>query len=391
MRMHIPILFLALTLGGGWAAAQDFTPAQNAVPGESNLNVFNPTLTLVGNTLWRVDNKDVIHEHDGETHVLDDRFSLRELELDLRAAVDPYADAVAIISAHSHDPGVYELEVEEGYINIKSLPFFFWEEPPLGTVLKVGRFLTSVGIENRLHTHDLPQSMRGLTFENFIGAHPYGAEGVSAHLFLPWFIEEGAWTLTAEAVQGGGWKMGHDGTNQPAYIGNLDWFHTIADEHDLEIALIETYGSNDADGRRQAKLSSLDLFYRWRPIEGGAFTSLVLAGQLFYGSREFQDEATLVSGTNRAFGGFVYTQYQIDRRWYAGVRYDRTEHLENRDILSQRLNPYVSYYLSEFFRIRAGYEQTWSDDPALDGLKTFLLEVNFVFGAHPPHPYWANF
>jgi len=390
MRMHASGLTLVLALGGGWAAAQDPAPAAAPVPGETSLNVFNPTVSVFLNGLWRLDNKDVAHEHDGEIHELDDRFLLRAAELDFRAAVDPFADAVLVVGAHKESPGEYEIDVEEGYVVVKSLPLGFWEEPPLGTEIKAGRFLTSTGILNRLHEHDLPQSMRGLTFENFFGGHAYAADGVSLRFHLP-SIGDSALTLTTEAVQGGGWKMGHDGADQPAFIGHLGWFNTFADEHDLDLSLIGTYGSNDPDRRRQTQLLSLDAFYRWRPLQGGQWTSLVLAGQLFYGSREWEDEATFESGTNRALGWLVYSQYQLDRQWYLGIRFDRTEHLEDRDTVSSRLNPYVSFYASEFFRIRAGYEQTWSDDDALDGLKTFLLEFNIVFGAHPPHPYWANF
>lgn len=389
----IPILIMAV--GHIVSAEPAQAPAPAPVPGESSLNVFNPTVSVFLNGLWRLDNKDVYHEHHGEILKLDDRFLLRAAELDFRAAVDPFADAVLVVGAHKEAPGEYEIDVEEGYVAIKSLPLGFWEQPPLGTEIKTGRFLTSTGILNRLHEHDLPQSMRGLTYENFFGGHSYAADGVSVRSHLP-SIGDSALTLTAEAVQGGGWKMGHDGSDRPAFIGNLNWFNTFADEHDVDLSLIGTYGSNDEDGRRQAKLVSLDAFYRWRPLRSGQWNSVVVAGQVFYGSREWEtrDETSGVvteAGTNRALGWLAYSQYQIDRQWYAGVRFDWTQHLENRDTVSCRLNPCVTFYVSEFFRIRAGYEQTWSDDRALDGLKTFLLEFNIVFGAHPPHPYWANF
>ncbi len=392
MRDRIVSFLVPILLSGGARLEAQDAPADPAAqaPGESGLNVFNPAISVFGNALLRVDNRDVVEEVHGETVVLDDRFLLREAELDFRSAIDPYADAVLVLAAHSREPGHYETEIEEGYFTIKSLPFGFWEEPPLGTELKVGRFLTSTGILNRLHTHDLPQTNSGLAFENFFGHHHYAADGVSARMHLP-SIGDSALTFTAEAVQGGGWKMGHDGGDRPAFVANLNWFNTYADEHDVDLSLIGTYGSNDPEGIRQTQIVSLDAFYRWRPIRHGQWRSVVLAGQAFYGSREYGDETGLESGTDRALGFLAYGQYQLDRRWYAGVRFDWTEHLENRDVESSRLNPCVSFYVSEFFRLRAGYEQTWSDDEELDGLKTFLLELNVVFGAHPPHPYWANF
>ena len=95
-------------------------------------NEFNPTITVFADVLWRLDNKAVVEEEDGDVIAKDDKFLLREIELDFRAAIDPYADGVLILAAHEEVPGEHEIDIEEGYVRIKSLPFGFWEEPPLG-------------------------------------------------------------------------------------------------------------------------------------------------------------------------------------------------------------------------------------------------------------------
>lgn len=399
MRYCLPALCtLVLALP---ASAQDDPPPQDDTV-QSTLNAFNPTITVFSNALWRLDNKHVREVRDGEVIDKDDKFLFRETEVDFRAAVDPYVDAVMIASFEQEVPGEFEAEVEEGYGVIKSLPVSFWEDPPLGTTIKVGRFLGAVGRQNRLHTHDMPQSQRGLAFEHFIGEHPYIVNGASATGFLPWFSDESTLTYTLEAVQGGGWEFAEDGTNRPAYTANLSYFTTFADEHDLEITPIAWYGNNDDRGKRQASLYSLDVLYKWSPLQEGAWHSIVLAGQAYYGSRElddsFDDMGMLLEAahTERAFGWFAYGQYQFDRRWYAGIRYDQVQAwtdvdgTHHREDMRQRVNPYVSWYVSEFFRLRAGYEHTFSDFKEDDDLKTFLLEINLVFGAHPPHPYWVN-
>ena len=365
--------------------------AEPPKPAARAQNDFNPSITVFSDILWRLDNKDVVEiDDDGEEIRKDDKFLLREVEVDFRAAIDPYADGVFILALEQEIPGEFEVDVEEGYVRIKSLPFEAWEEPPLGTRIKAGRFLTSVGRHNRLHTHDLPQPQRGLTIENFLGEHPYIGNGVSTESFLPLDLQ-----LILEAVQGGGFEMGEDGTDRPTYIANLSWFGALGDEHEIEVAGLGLYGSNDEEGRRQVHLYSLDVLYKWKPLKQGEGRSLVLAGQVFYGSGEFEADTDAngvvdLTGTNRAWGWFAYAQYQIDRRWYAGLRYDWTEVLENREDEAWRLTPYVSLYLSEFFRIRAGYEFTQSDVHADDDLHTFLLQLTVVFGAHPPPPYWVN-
>lgn len=355
--------------------------AQQAPP--KTQNEFNPTITVFSDILWRLDNKDVIEiEDNGDIIRKDDKFLLRETEVDFRAAIDPFADGVFILALEQEVPGEFEVDVEEGYVRIKSLPFGPWEEPPLGTRIKVGRFLAAAGRQNRLHTHDLPQPQRGLTVENFLGEHPYIANGASAEAFLPLDLQ-----LTFEALQGGGFEMAEDGADRPAFIANLSWFGTFADAHDVEIAAIALYGSNDEEGRRQVHLYSLDVLYKG--------PSLLLSGQVFYGSGEFEEDTDGdgfidLTGTNRAWGYFAYGQYKFDKRWYAGLRYDWTEYLENRADEARRITPYVSLYVSEFFRFRVAYEFTDSDVKDDDDLHTFLFQLTVVFGSHPPHPYWVN-
>ena len=49
-------------------------------------------------------------------------------------------------------------------------------------------------------------------------------------------------------------------------------------------------------------------------------------------------------------------------------------------------SPYVSWYWSEFLRFRAEYQHKAGDVPSED---TLYLQATWVFGAHPPHPYWS--
>lgn len=376
-------------------AVQEPEPAPPADP--LGLNAFNPSITVFGNALWRLDNKDVVEEEDGETIVKDDTFLLRETEVDFRAAVDPFAEGVLIVALEQEEPNVFEVDVEEGYALIKSLPFPLWEEPPLGTTIKVGRFRVAAGRHNQLHTHDLPQSQRGLSYETFLGEHGWVANGVSVTSLPPSLTDLDAMTVTFEAMQGGGFHLGEEGESQPAFGANLNWFWQLGDEHSVELGGSAAEASNDPLGNRRAVLYSGDFLYMWTPLREGAWNSIVVAGQVFYGSHELlaDDPVTMLpfEETRRAVGGFAYAQYQLDRRWYVGLRGDRTELLEDRpgkDDHATRINPYVSCYVSEFFRLRVGYEHTWSDLKEDDDLDTFLFELNIVFGAHPPHPYWVN-
>jgi len=352
------------------------------------LTVLNPRLTVSGDFLWRVDDKKVYTNNDpisGDR--IDDTINMREVELDLRASVDPFVDGVAILSVGSDVPGVFDIEVEEFYAVIKSLPLPFWETPPLGTQIKVGRFRTEFGMNNKSHTHDLPQSDRPLVIEEFLGPDGQNANGISTTSFLP-SPGDSALQLTLQVLQGGSANISQD-NNHYSYLANLNWFVPLAEEHSLNVAAIGYYGVNSPPEQHQDVVESLDLFYKWKPLRQGEYQSLLLGGQLFYGRHEFQDP---VQGGMRThpFGWFVFAQYQVSSRLYAGVRYDQTDVLTDDRLLRRKISPYLTWYTTEFFRARFTYEHTFSDLPIENRLDSFFVELVVVFGAHPPEPFWVN-
>jgi len=356
--------------------------------------VLNPRITVVGNFLWRLDDR-TVRNQDGDA--IDDVANMREVELDLRSSIDPYADAVAILSVESEVPNEFEVSVEEFLIKIKSLPLPGWEEPPLGAQITLGRMRTAFGTNNALHLHDLPQSNRPLVIEDYLGAEGHVATGASVRLFLP-SPGDTALQFTFQAVQAGGVEVAQD-AGHPAYLANLHLFAPLSPEHSLDLSLIGFYGTNDESGHRQSRVWSLDAWYRWKPLRQGEFNSLLVGAQVFKVDHEFnQDIDTDLDGifdattavTTKPLGYTLWAQYQLSSRVYLGARYDSVEFLADDSRDHQKIQPYLSWYMSEFFRARVSYERLMSDLDEEDGRNTFLLEVNVVFGAHPPEPFWVN-
>ena len=79
-------------------------------------------------------------------------------------------------------------------------------------------------------------------------------------------------------------------------------------------------------------------------------------------------------------------QQQLNRHWYAGVRLDWTENALDSNQETWGISPYITWYWSEFLRFRAEYQHKAGDVPTED---TLFLQATWVFGAHPPHPYWS--
>jgi len=361
---------------------------QSQTTSANPFTVLNPRMTVSGDFLWRADDKKVFLGNNPANDRIDDTINLREAELDLRASVDPFVDAVAVISVGSDIPGQFNIDIEEFYAVIKSLPLPFWETPPLGTKIKVGRFRTQFGLNNISHTHDLPQSDRPLVIEEFLGPDGMNANGVSTTSFLP-SPGDTAMELTLQVLNGGSANVAQD-NNELCYLGNLNWFVPLADEHSVNVSAIGFYGVNSHDEHHQDVVTSLDVLYKWKPLKQGEYESFLLEGQLFYGRHEFDDPVSGLGTRTHPFGYTVWAQYQLTSRLYCGLRWDQTDILTNDHEQRKKISPYLTWYTSEFFRTRLTYEHTWSDNPVEAGLDSFFLELVVVFGAHPPEPFWVN-
>jgi len=366
-------------------------PAQPAV--QVTPGVLNPAISVIGNFFGRIDSEKVLNE---EGDRIDDKMNLRETEIDMRVAVDPYADAVLITALESEFPGEFEVGVEEGYVNLKKLPFF--ESSPLGLKLKVGRFRPLFGKTNILHTHDLPSSTRPLPVEEFLGDEGFVQNGVSANLFIPtpWDAASSL-DATIEVMDGGSIALSPQKEARISYLGHLRWFRTFGGGHDLELGW-STYFHPSGSTVNEASAHNVDFLYRWKPYRQGQWKSFLMGAEFLFAPEttvEVEDlemlSANVLQEEQSTPTGFTaFGQWQFDRRVYAGLRYDQTDTLLDPQLQRTSITPYVSYYFSEFLRFRVNYEHRWSDLPEEDGRNSIFFELNWVFGSHPPEPYWVN-
>ena len=406
-RFPSVLTFLFLAPAAAWAQdpptleerVQELEKKQAQQPATNPATALNPTVTVIGNLLWRLDDRKVFLDGDPAEPRIDDTFNLREVEIDLRSAIDPYADGLLILAVESETPGEFEVGVEEFVVTVKSLPFGFWETPPLATKIRIGRMRVDFGRINKLHVHDLPQSQYGLVISDFLGEEGYVANGIATSSILGGLGESDVLQLNLGAFQGGGSEVAPD-TRVPALIAGATWFADLGDGHSIDLGLTGHYGGTEKMGhQRHATTVTFDALYKWKPAKQGEWNSLVAGFQVFRSDRSFlvpeDTDADGVpdlfnSGEAQPVGMLAWAQVQLDRRWYVGFRLDRSDLIDDDDLGHSRMTPYVSCYLSEFFRMRASVERTSSEIDTEDNLTTFLFELNVIFGAHPPHPFWVN-
>jgi hypothetical protein len=135
-------------------------------------------------------------------------------------------------------------------------------------------------------------------------------------------------------------------------------------------------------------MHGIDFMYRWKPFRQGEWHSYLLGGEAM-----FSDPVVSPSDPDvvrRPKGASVFTQWQLDRRKYIGARFDYTTTLSDPTLQRKSLTPYLSYYFSEFLRLRFNFERRWSEIATEDRRNTFFAELNWIFGSHPPEPFWVN-
>ncbi len=357
-------------------------------------NALNPQITAFLNGAARFDDQPV-YTPGGER--IDDRLFMRTLELDFRAAVDPFADAVATLALENELGEGWGADLEEGYVVVKRLPIV--EAAPLGLKLKLGRYRAPFGLANRIHMHDLPWSTRPLPISRFLGNEHgelfeggWNPVGADAEVILPTIVDGAVIEVNADIVDGG--DVAWSGADPEAhrhlgYLGHGNLFFTVADAHDVNLG-VSAYAER---GARPSRLFGVDLLYKWKPIAAGEFHSVVLGGEFMWGDRRFArdgDAADAPTGHTTPWAAYGFGQVQLSWHAYLGARFDIAQDPADDRLTTQVAAGYLSYYTSEFLRFRLGYEHRWSDLPTDDGIDSAIAEINVVFGAHPTEPYWVN-
>lgn len=351
--------------------------------------VFNPRTTVFLNVAARRDNQPAWNE-EGDID-LSNRPYLRSIELDLRAPVDPYAEAVVILAFEDEAGQGFHVEPEEAYGVLKRLPIL--ETAPLGLKMRLGKFRAPLGVNNRLHMHDLPWTTRPLVISKLFGTEDgeffesgFAPVGADFDFFLPHPIPGSTLEMNLGVVRAGELRVsqGHDG-GRVAGFGRLN---LSADWNNEHLIIFGASGYREK-GESETTLYGFDLTYKWSPLENRAGKSFVAGGEWYAAKHEFDDPAT-GSTLLKPTGWFAYAQLQLSYWWYLGARYDWVNEPDDDQLVTKSFSVYLSYYTTEFLRLRAGIEHRRSDLPSFNKLTTINIEANFVFGSHPVEPYWVN-
>jgi hypothetical protein len=322
------------------AAASEPPPT----PPAPSLFPLNPALTAFGDVIGQLGVNDA-GVQPGST------MYLRSLELDIRAAVDPFGKAAVVLAFEQEAPPIDGSEPGEGfgagpeevYVDLVALP---WR-----LSARVGKFKQPFGLVNRTHPHDLPWTdVPGAI--SLLAEDGYNDTGGT----LSWVIPAGPLGITAT----GGVLAGEPFEPAPdASIAGLGRVEVFGGFGSVDVGVGASGVHHVASG---GKVLGADFSFRYRASQRA---SVVVLGEL-------------VESVDGELGGYGALQIQPSRSVYIGFR---------EDVLSDGLkhNLFLSYYTSEFMRLRIGGGYA----PASESAEA-LAQLTFVWGSHPVEPWWVN-
>ncbi len=340
--------------------------------------VFNPDMAVIGDFLGAAGSNPVHPDpfSNGGNHPMP--LQMHESEASFQAVVDPYARGDFFISF-----GEEGVNLEEGYLTFTSLPG--------GLLVKVGKMRAAFGKVNGLHNHVLPWADRPLVSYNLVGGEDgLNDAGVSVARLIPnpWLFLE----ATGQVFRG---DSGADGSplfqttrrSELSYVGHVRAYQDISESTNIDLGYSYSHGHNGLLATGAApdseslvtQLHGIDATLRWRPLQRSIYHSFVGRTEWIWSRR---DQPT---GLQSGSGGYVSADYQFARRWFAGVRFDRSTRPENASLLDTGGSFVLTYWPSEFSQVRGQYRRT--NYANAQNANELLFQFQFSIGAHGAHPF----
>ncbi len=358
---------------------------------------FNPSIGLVGETIFSGRSK-------GSDETGSDRpggfdVNQRSIELDVAAAVDPFAKGYAVINGSADSAtGEASLGVEEAAIQTTSLPW--------NLELKGGRFFGEFGRLSYIHDHELPFVNRPLVLAQYVGG-----ESRTDGLQVNWLVPIPHYlSLTA----GLGDQFGGDaGPNNPGttrnfkeinFFGRLSSYFDLTPDWNLETGVSGLYNPSTEDRggaivqpdgistftEKKRLLAGFDMKVSWVPLQNNQFQSFTWGSEVLFSDNRYLSDLDGAPNNGDEFsqavhslGLYSYFTYKWHRQWSGGFLFDWLESAFNNKDKTYALSPYITWAITHWNALRLQYTHTHHE--VVSGLKSddaVYLQWAWIIGAH---------
>ncbi|MBK8975367.1 MAG: hypothetical protein IPM29_05540 [Planctomycetes bacterium] len=353
-------------------------------------------------------------------------FTLRQFEVALAGAVDPYFRAKANL-VYFVDPidGESVFELEEAHATTTCLPY--------GLEVQAGMFFTEFGRQNPRH----PDAWVFLDAP-VIHTRVFGPDGIRAPgarlgwlLPTPWFSELYVGVQNANGEQMASFLANADYYGErpiggrpfterdPRSLADLVWLARwnhgveLTEDTTLQFGASALFGPNASGGRASTAIFGADVQLRWKEPRGGRQAQeLILEAELVHRDYEAAafvdagdpsdpgDDIDLPSDTLTDWGVTTHLLYRFAPTWHAGLRFDfatgrGTSYDADGTSIGRaadpfrddryRVSPMIGWQVTEFSRLRLQYNFDDADHLGDGGAHSVWFGVDVVLGQHPPH------
>ncbi len=384
-----------------------FPPAASgAQAGSSYMNISFDALLAAG---WSTEADPSAQLQLGDHDPIKRGFSLRNAEIALDGAIDPYFKGFANIVLKLDKNNGTQIELEESYLQSTALP--------ANLQLKAGQYFASFGRQNPQHPHTWafvdqpiilgrafgPDGLRGIGAQlSWLAPTPFYTE-----LFLSVFDGQGG---TAFSFRNPGEPdaaginrfAGHAtldrtlrGPQDLLFVPRLASSFELSDTQTLLAGVSAAFGPNDTGPHSRTEIYGIDFFWKWKPADASqGFPYVTWQTEALY--RRFAaaaDPLALRPAEILHDSGF-YSQlvYGFVPRWNAGLRVDyATGNAAAFDASDPhrgrryRFSPELTFLPSEFSKLRLQYNYDHGDH--FGTAHSVWMQLEFGLGAHAAHKY----
>lgn len=337
------------------------------VSGIRQQSAMNPNISLGGDhyVAWGT-SKSEYNRIPSETSWGTGKFMLREMEMALQAALDPYSRAKVYLSF-----GTEGVVLEEGYMQ--------WLNLPIGMQIKLGQIKTQFGKINRYHDHALPQFERPLVLSNFFGHTSLKGLGMGVNFLLPG-ISAHVNELDVEVITGGvDQSFTSAGKHNLIGVAHYKNYYDLSRSTYLEVGFSGALGHNDPHEKFRTVIGGTDLTLKWSPPGRSKYRGVEWRTEALLSNRETQAESV----NSRGF--FSSLQFRLNSRWLSSLRLDYSQ-MPHDSALEEWGGAFtLDYWQTEFvfLRLQATFIERNFDESDL----RLIFQTSWAMGPHKHEAY----
>lgn len=362
-------------------------------------------------------------------------FTLQQMEMVFNGAVDPYFTGQANVVYKLDSSGESDLELEEIYADTLSLP--------MNLQVRVGQFYSDFGRINNQHPHQWNFVDAPIVITRLLGEDGLRNLGVRISWLMPLpFYSELFFAIqnsggTASSFRGSGHHHNDEGEDndllfgRPRSITDIRTFgdllfvpryavsFDLTESQTLLAGVSAAFGPNSSGTRGHTEIYGTDVMWKWKPrYHHGGFPFVSVQSEFLIrrytadefnwdlngnglvdpGEYDFNNDGVpdfLPREKIDDYGFYTELNWGFKKGWVASVRgeyvtaeralYEQILGLDESRLTRKRLSTALSWYLSEFSKLRIQYNYDYRQIYGPD--HSIWVQFEFLLGQHAAHKF----